>query len=111
MAVKKYWKISQVVMVNRTHWFGFRFLSRTPLAQFSWESKPNFRSSGFTVSYLFEMFFTTMEKCCFMLIFANEYAVLIESFEKGSRPRHFVTFCIDGANCFHCFHYKTCFCS
>ena len=64
-----------------SHWFGFRILSRPPLAQFSWESKPDIRSCGFTASYLFEMFFTTREKCCYMLIFANECAVLFESFE------------------------------
>ena len=28
------------------------------------------------------MFFSFREKCCYMLIFANECAVLIESFEK-----------------------------
>ena len=57
-------------------------LSRPPLAQFSRGGKYHFRSCGFTASYLFEMFFTTREKCCYMLIFANECAVLIESFEK-----------------------------
>ena len=57
-------------------------LSHPRLAQFSRGSKPDFRSCGFTASYLFEMFSTTMEKCCYMLIFANECAVLIESFEK-----------------------------
>ena len=57
-------------------------LSRTPLAQFSRKTKHHIRSCGFTTSYLFEMFFTTREKCCYMLIFANECAVLIESFEK-----------------------------
>ena len=56
-------------------------LSRTPLAQFSRKTKHHIRSCGFTTSYLFEMFFTTREKCCYMLIFANECAVLFESFE------------------------------
>ena len=70
-------------------------LSHPRLAQFSWRSKPNFRSCGFTASYLFEMFFTTREKCCYMLIFANECPVLIESFETGVEA---TPFCIDGAN-------------
>ena len=56
-------------------------LSHPRLAQFSRGSKPDFRSCGFTASYLFEMFSTTMEKCCYMLIFANECAVLIEVFK------------------------------
>ena len=56
-------------------------LSHPRLAQFSRGSKPDFRSCGFTASYLFEMFSATMEKCCYMLIFANECAVLFESFE------------------------------
>ena len=55
-------------------------LSRPPLAQFSWESKHHLRYCGFTASYLFEMFSATMEKCCYMLIFANECAVLIKVF-------------------------------
>ena len=59
---------------------GLSTLSRTPLAQFSWESKPDIRSSGFTATYLLEMFFSTREKCCYMLIFANECAVLIKVF-------------------------------
>ena len=57
-------------------------LSRPPLAQFSRRVKPNFRSSGFTASYLFKMFFTTREKCCYTLIFANECVVLIEVFKN-----------------------------
>ena len=63
-------------------------LSHPRLAQFSRGSKPDFRSCGFTASYLFEMFSTTMEKCCYMLIFANECAVLIESFEKRFVANH-----------------------
>ena len=65
-----------------THWFGKKNLSRTPSAWFSWGSKPDFRSCRMTVSYPSEMFFSFREKCCYMLIFANEYAVLIESFDN-----------------------------
>ena len=65
-----------------SHWFGFRILSRPPLAQFSWESKPDIRSCGFTASYLFKMFFLLWEKCFYFQIFPNEVSVLIESFEK-----------------------------
>ena len=64
------------------HWFGKKNLSRTPSAWFSWGSKPDFRSCRMTVSYPSEMFFSFREKCCYMLIFANEYAVLIESFDN-----------------------------
>ena len=69
------WKI----VIRHTD-LGLGTLSRTPLAQFSWESKPDIRSSGFTATYLLEMFFSTREKCCYMLIFANECAVLIKVF-------------------------------
>ena len=55
-----------------THWFERIDLSRPPLAQFSRGGKYHFRSCGFTASYLFEMFFTTREKCCYILIFPNE---------------------------------------
>ena len=68
--------------LKRTHWFGKKNLSRTPSAWFSWGSKPDFRSCRMTVSYPSEMFFSFREKCCYMLIFANEYAVLIESFDN-----------------------------
>ena len=53
-----------------------------------------------TVSYPSEMFFSFREKCCYMLIFANEYAVLIESFDNRFEATHFITFYIDGANFF-----------
>ena len=66
-----------------THWFGFRILSRPPFAQFSWESKPDFRSCEFTASYLLEMFFTIWEKYYYIQIFPNEVSVLIEIFETG----------------------------
>ena len=65
-----------------SHWFGKKNLSRTLSAWFSWGSKPDFRSCRMTVSYPSEMFFSFREKCCYMLIFANEYAVLIESFDN-----------------------------
>ena len=72
-----------VIFVNHwAHWFGLKNLSRTPSAWFSWGSKPDFRSCRMTVSYPSEMFFSFREKCCYMLIFANEYAVLIESFDN-----------------------------
>ena len=57
-------------------------LSRPRLAQFSRKTKHHIRSCGFTKSYLFEMFFTTRKKCCYILIFANECAVLIEVFKN-----------------------------
>ena len=72
-----------------THWFGKKNLSRTPSAWFSWGSKPDFRSCRMTVSYPSEMFFSFREKCCYMLIFANEYAVLIESFDNRFKATPF----------------------
>ena len=72
-----------------THWFGFRILSRPPFAQFSWESKPDFRSCGFTVSYLLEMFFKIWEKYYYIQIFPNEVSVLIEIFETGVKATPF----------------------
>ena len=93
-----------------SHWFGAQILSRTPSARFSRKSKPDIRSSGFTVSYLLEMFFLLWEKCCYFQIFPNEVTVLIESFEKSFKATpfcnifyrwHILTLFVDS-------HYSTC---
>ena len=69
------------MIFHSTHWFERIDLITPSSCPIYRKTKHHIRSCGFTASYLFEMFFTTREKCCYMLIFANECAVLFESFE------------------------------